>query len=126
MHRLLKRDRIADEALTASLQSRIFDVCKGHIEWCFDIAQKTKTGSWTSLYRPFGTMCSKRDDHIQGAANFIKLFEFWQEFPGMRTVILGKLTKRLEGWLTQLKSTRNEKSGLWEGDKKNGENGVGG
>jgi len=119
MHRLLKRDRIADEALTASLQSRIFNVCKGHIEWCFDIAQKTKTGSWTSLYRPFGTMCSKRDDHIQGAANFIKVFEFWHEFPGMRTVILGKLTKRLEGWLTQLESARNEKSGLWEGGKKN-------
>jgi hypothetical protein len=118
MHRLLKRDGIADEALTASLHSRIFNVCKGHIEWCFDIAQRTKAGSWTALYRPFGTMCSKSDDPIQGAANFIKLFEFWQEFPEMRTVVLGKLTKRLEGWLTQLKSTRNEKSGLWEGGRK--------
>jgi hypothetical protein len=118
MHRLLERDEIADETLTASLQSRIFNVCKGHIEWCFDIAQRTKTGSWTTFYRPFGTMCSKSDDPIQGAANFIKLFEFWQAFPGMRTVILGKVTKRLEGWLTQLKSTRNEKSGLWEAGKK--------
>ena len=74
--------------------------------------------NWTAFYRPFGTMCSKSDDPIQGAANFVKLFEFWQAFPGMRTIILEKLTKGLGGWLTQLKSTRNEKSGLWEAGKK--------
>jgi hypothetical protein len=114
MHRLLEFGSVADETLTASLQSRIVEVCKGHMEWCFDIAQKSTSGSWASQYRPFGSKCDETDDIIHGATNFIKLLEIGQEIPQLENFIIEKLMRRLEGWLTQLKSTRNEKSGLWE------------
>lgn len=117
MHQLLETGNIVDNTLKTSLQGRIIHVCKSHVEWCFDVAQKTKSGSWAPLYRPFGSIHSDVDDLASGAINFIKLYELWQDAPQLQDFILGKMIDRLEGWLNQLESSKNQKSGLWEEKK---------
>ena len=117
MYRLLETEPIADDILRRSLLSRILKVCKGHLDWCFDIAQKTSSDTWTSEYRPFGSRITSADDLNQGVANLLKLFDAWQFLPLESNDAYEKLARRLQGWLTHLEASRNKKSGLWEEDR---------
>ncbi|OQV09218.1 hypothetical protein CLAIMM_13364 [Cladophialophora immunda] len=115
MHRLLmSQDGIIDDSLRRSLHSNIEKLCKGHLEWCFEVAQKTKSGLWTSTYKALGAKTSTEDDHLHSAMNFQKLLDFFVEFPDSRPFVLTTLNRRLLPWLKALQETRNKNSGLWE------------
>ncbi|KIX06923.1 uncharacterized protein Z518_04899 [Rhinocladiella mackenziei CBS 650.93] len=114
MYRLLEKGEVADDSLKKALQTHIIQICTGHLDWCFDIAQTTRSGTWAKKYRPFGSMLSVEDDYIQGCLHFLKLFEAGEKLPVDQDFIFEKLTKRLKGWLTHLKLSQNTKSGLWE------------
>ncbi|OAP63212.1 hypothetical protein AYL99_02439 [Fonsecaea erecta] len=119
IHRLLmSQEGIVDDSLKSSLHSEIEKLCKGHLEWCFEVAQKTKSGLWTTVYKPLGAKITTVDDHVHSATNFLKLFEFYVEFPDSRPFVLATLKKRLLPWLKALQETRNKNSGLWESVRK--------
>ncbi|KAL9614415.1 MAG: hypothetical protein Q9167_001086 [Letrouitia subvulpina] len=78
------------------------------------VAQTTSSNTWTSQYRPFGSRFTGHDDLVQGAINFLKLFDAWQNLPLEQDYIFHILANRLKGWLAHLLSSQNKKSGLWE------------
>ncbi|KIY03610.1 uncharacterized protein Z520_00301 [Fonsecaea multimorphosa CBS 102226] len=115
MHRLLmSQEGIIDDSLKSSLTSDIEKLCKGHLEWCFEVAQKTKSGLWASVYKAPGAQTTTQDDHLHSAINFLKLLDFYVEFPKSRPFVLDTLNRRLLPWLKALQETRNKNSGLWE------------
>ncbi|KAH0832429.1 hypothetical protein FOPE_01072 [Fonsecaea pedrosoi] len=115
MHRLLvSQEGIIDDSLKASLLSSIERICKGHLAWCFEVAQKTESGLWTDTYSASGAKKLPEDDHLHTVTNFLKLFDFYVEFPMGRYFVLATLKNRLLPWLKALHETRNKNSGLWE------------
>ena len=118
MYRLLNTSNIADPDLRKCLRSCIFKICKGHLDWCFDIAQMTSSKTWTTWYRPFGSRISDESDLSKGAIHLLKLFEASESLELGREYISQTLAKRLEGWIGHLHSSRNEKAGLWAASEK--------
>ena len=88
-------------------------ICKGHLDWCFNIAKLTSTLTWTSQCRPFGSQISQENDIAQGAIHFLKLFEATEKLPLGKDYLSYTLAKRLESWVDHLHACRTSKAGLW-------------
>ena len=115
VYKLLNTGDFADTSLKDYLQSSILRTCKGHLDWCFNIAKLTHTLTWTSQCRPFGSQISPEVDIVQGAMHFLKLFEATENLFLGDDYVSDTLAKRLESWMDHLHAFRTSKAGLWAG-----------
>ena len=118
VYQLLNTGNFADTNLKDYLQSAILRICKGHLDWCFNIAQTTSTLTWTSQCRPFGSQISRQVDLVQGAVHFLKLFEATKSLKLGKEYLSYTLANRLEGWVDRLHECRTSKAGLWAASTK--------
>lgn len=118
VYKLLNTSDFADTSLKDYLQSIILRTCKGHLDWCFNIAKLTHTLTWTSQCRPFGSQVSSQVDIVQGAIHFLKLFEATENLNLGKDYLSDTLAKRLESWMDHLHTCRTSKAGLWAASTK--------
>ena len=104
----------------SALQARIKDICKGHLQWCFEKAFLTSQSWPAPNYRENDVIPDDRtpEEAFVGSFQMLKLFEFARVFEEESSLVNGCLVRGSKIWLDAMVAKQDEKSKLWCTDAK--------